>query len=97
MARQHGGTGDTKNLALACAYCNRHKGPNLSGVDPQSSKVVRLFNPRTQSWGDHFAWNGAILSGLTPVGRATVRTLAVNDHDAVLIRELLMAEGAYGP
>ena len=26
--------------------CNLHKGPNLSGVDPDTGQVVRLFDPR---------------------------------------------------
>ena len=36
-ARQHGGTDDGENLALACCWCNALKGPNLSGLDPDTS------------------------------------------------------------
>lgn len=66
IARQHGGKTESENLALACAFCNRHKGPNISGVDPGSSEVVRLFDPRRQLWSEHFEWNGAVLVGRTP-------------------------------
>jgi hypothetical protein len=46
IAEQHGGLATEDNLALARARCNRHTGPNLSGIDPGSGKLTRLFNPR---------------------------------------------------
>jgi hypothetical protein len=46
IALQHGGPTVPENLALACCYCNRYKGPNLSGIDPESGNVVSLFHPR---------------------------------------------------
>src|SRR6266699_6556886 len=63
IAEQHGGPTTEDNLALACARCNRYKGPNLSGIDPESRKLTRLFNPRTDAWNKHFVWTGASLSG----------------------------------
>ena len=30
---------DEDNLALACAHCNRHKGPNLAGFDPETGML----------------------------------------------------------
>ena len=29
------------NLALACIDCNLHKGPNLTGIDPETNQVTR--------------------------------------------------------
>jgi hypothetical protein len=78
IPRQHGGTDDESNRALACYHCNLHKGPNLSGIDPENGAIVPLFDPRTQRWSDHFEWRGIIVVGRTPVGRATVRVLAMN-------------------
>ena len=95
LARQHGGTTEAENLALACAFCNRHKGPNLSGVDPITRRIALLFNPRTQRWNRHFRWDGAILVGKTAAGRSTVHTLRINRHDVRLIRELLIVEGTF--
>ncbi|HXK00748.1 MAG TPA: HNH endonuclease [Verrucomicrobiae bacterium] len=43
IAKQHGGSGDAENLALACHRCNLQKGPNLTGIDPQTAEVARLF------------------------------------------------------
>lgn len=93
IARQHGGVNDPANLALACCFCNRYKGPNLSGVDPDSKLVVRLFHPRENIWGEHFEWNGSLLVGRTAIGRATIQTLRINRTDAIAVRELLMREG----
>ena len=95
MARQHGGTDEPDNLALACCFCNRHKGPNLSGVDPVTRQVARLFDPRRQAWGDHFRWDGAVLIGRTEIGRATIQTLNVDRPDAIAVRRLLMAEAVF--
>ncbi len=95
IARQHGGSNDLGNRALACCFCNRFKGPNLSGLDPASNQVVRLFQPREDAWSEHFAWNGPVLVGLTSTGRATIQALRLNRADAVAVRQLLMRERMY--
>ena len=35
LAEKHGGVTVEENLALACPHCNRFKGPNIAGVDPE--------------------------------------------------------------
>ena len=95
VARQHGGSTESGNLALACCYCNRYKGPNLSGIDPETEAVTRLFDPRRDRWEIHFVWQKAVLVGRTPTGRATIQTLNINRHEARAVRELLIAEGVY--
>jgi HNH endonuclease len=97
IALQHGGSTVLENLALACVRCNRHKGPNLTGIDPVTNSLVRLFNPRTDTWDDHFQWLAAELFGLTPTGRATIRVLSINDPNAIAVRQALIAEGAFPP
>jgi hypothetical protein len=93
IARQHGGDSSLGNLAFACIRCNRHKGPNIAGIDPLSGRIEPLFHPRQQNWRDHFRWQGAQLHGLTPIGRATVRTLNSNAPEAVELRNELRASG----
>lgn len=88
VARQHGGSTIEGNLALACHHCNRHKGPNLSGIDPISGSIVNLYHPRIDRWEIHFAWRNVVLIGLTATGRATVRVLAVNAQDRLDLRSL---------
>ena len=51
VAKQHGGSDDTVNLALACDRCNLHKGPNLSGIDTETGVTVPLFHPRKDVLG----------------------------------------------
>ena len=39
IPRQHGGTDDAENLALACPDCNLVKGPNLTGIESGTQRV----------------------------------------------------------
>ena len=78
VAKQLGGGDGEDNLALSCDRCNLFKGPNLSSIDGESGEIVVLFNPRRDTWNDHFALEGASIRGLTPTGRATVSLLQMN-------------------
>lgn len=91
IAEQHGGDTVASNLALACLADNNHKGPNLAGIDPKSRKRVWLFNPRRQKWSRHFRWQGPVLLGRTPVGRATIAVLDINAPLRVAQRAALMS------
>ena len=77
-ARQHGGSDEADNLALACHRCNLHKGTNLAGIDAQTAQVTPIFHPRRDQWSDHFTWEGARINGISAVGRATVQVLNMN-------------------
>jgi len=95
VARQHGGRDSIGNRCWSCHRCNLHKGPNLSGRDPATGKIVRLFNPRRQSWARHFEWRGAVLVGRTLTGRATIAVLDVNNPRRVQLRQILMDSGEW--
>jgi hypothetical protein len=97
IARQHRGVSTEENLAFACASCNRHKGPNIAGIDPDTLQAVTLFNPRRDVWAEHFEWEGAVLKGRTPIGRVTVQVLDINNADRVLLRTLLIDLGVFPP
>lgn len=86
LPRKHGGSDDTDNLALACFHCNLHKGPNLTGIDPESGDIVALFDPRRAIWEEHFAQDGVFIVGLTPTGRATVRVMSMNAPTRIELR-----------
>ena len=49
-----GGVDDVSNLALACPACNNAKHAQLTAIDPTTSDVVALYNPRQEHWLDHF-------------------------------------------
>jgi hypothetical protein len=61
--------------------------------------LVPLFNPRQQRWDEHFAWSEDSLriTGLTPVGRATVEALQLNREGLVNMRRVLYAVGEHPP
>jgi hypothetical protein len=88
---QHGGSDELSNLALACNHCNLHKGPNLSGIDPETGQIVPLFNPRKDGWHEHFELRGLMVVGLTPTGRATARVLAMNTLERLDLRAEIQA------
>jgi hypothetical protein len=91
--RKHGGGTHPSNLALSCMHCNLHKSSDLSGIDPDGGAITPLFHPRRDRWAEHFVFQGALIVGLTPVGRATVRTLNMNGADRLEVREELLARG----
>lgn len=95
IAEKHGGATEADNLAYACAQCNRFKGSDIATFDPQTGQIVPLFNPRTQSWQDHFRHDGAVIMTLSPQGRATERLLQLNQIDRVLLRRELISAGRY--
>lgn len=85
-ARQHGGSDDPDNLALACIDCNLRKGTNLAGIDPQTEVMTSLFNPRIERWEEHFSWSGIRIEGKTDKGRATIAVLSLNDPERLEVR-----------
>lgn len=95
IAIKHRGEAVEENLTLACPACNRAKGTNISGVDPESGRIIRLFHPRKDRWNRHFAWDGPYLRGRTRIGRATVDTLNINQANRVHLRRALIAEGVF--
>jgi hypothetical protein len=82
-----GGSDTTDNLALACPGCNLAKSSRTLVPDPDTNSTVSLFDPRTQTWDEHFAWEGYLVVGLTPTGRATVAALNLNHPRRIRIRE----------
>lgn len=94
-----GGANLIDNLALACFHCNRQKSDKLKAFDEQSLSEVPLFNPRTDSWQEHFIWSTDTLSiiGLTPTGRATVAALAFNRARIINIRAADREIGRHPP
>jgi hypothetical protein len=89
VARQHVDDDSSENLALACDRCNAFKGPNLVTIDAQTGEQVNLFHPRRDVWEQHFAAKGGKVEGLTPIGRATMRLLQMNEPSRVALREEL--------
>lgn len=94
-----GGPTEEENLWLACSLCNDHKSDRIAALDPLTGAIVRLFDPRHQVWGEHFAWTieGDQLIGLTPTGRATIAALHLNRPSLVKARQAWVAVGWHPP
>lgn len=95
IALKHGGQTVDDNLVLACLPCNRYKGSDLTSIDPTSGEITLLFNPRTQSWIDHFQIQEGHILGLTSTGRTTVFLLRFNDSIRIQVRQNLISYGLY--
>jgi len=97
--RSAGGPTERKNLWLACSLCNDTRNKRISGTDPETGDQARLFNPRFDNWHEHFFWtdNGTVVFGITPIGRATVATLKLNDGRRVDTRREWVRVGWHPP
>jgi hypothetical protein len=97
--KAQGGQDVEDNLWLSCRLCNEAKGVLTEAVDPQTGKLVPLFNPREQIWAEHFAWSedGTQIIGQTPVGRATVAALSLNSEFRVQARAIWVEAGWHPP
>src|SRR3954451_15484450 len=96
-AKKHHGATALDNLCWACADCNVHKGANPAGFDFETGDLVPLFNPRRDTWSDHFAWDGPSLTGKTAIGRATIDVLEINHPERVEMRRMLIKSRLFPP
>ncbi|MEL7354445.1 MAG: HNH endonuclease [Cyanobacteria bacterium P01_A01_bin.116] len=89
-----GGENELHNLAAACYRCNQFKGARILAFDPQLNQETTLFHPRDQSWFAHFQWReaGLYISGVTSVGRATVKALRLNNAYVTASRKIWILE-----
>jgi hypothetical protein len=92
-----GGPTELENLALACPSCNLHKSDRVEVIDPDTNVVVPLFNPHTDTWSEHFRWDGYQVVGLTPEGRGTVEALDLNHPRRIQIRQAEEWFGLFPP
>jgi hypothetical protein len=94
-----GGTSELDHLCLSCTSCNGAKSSYQTGRDPETGQHERLFNPRQDSWHEHFRWNDdfSVLLGLTSIGRATIDRLEINDPERVRFRRRWVEVGLHPP
>ncbi len=95
ISLKHGGRTESSNLALSGARCNRAKGTDVGSIIPETGQFSRLLNPRADRWAEHFAPDGARLTGKSVIGRVTITLLRLNDDERVLERRWLQRLGEY--
>ncbi len=97
IPEKHRGETSFDNLCLACLHCNRHKGADFASFDPETNIITTLYNPREQSWQEHFKLDGAKILPISAEGRVTVFVLKLNDALRLRSRQALLAIGQYPP
>lgn len=92
IAEKHSGKTVEDNLALPCSICNQYKGSDITSLDPDTSEVVRLYNPRKDRWKDHFSLkpDNGMIQPLTAIGRVTACLLQINRAECLTERMLLI-------
>ena len=81
------------NTRIPPQFSSLHKGPNLTGIDPETGEIVPLFHPRDHLWEEHLRWSEATIVGLTAIGRTTIRVLNMNEEQRVRLRTMLKRYG----
>ena len=99
MPKSRGGTSTEDNLALSCQGCNGSKYNKTQSPDPMTNRAVPLFHPRKHDWHEHFVWSpdGLYLTGLSPIGRATIQALDLNRDGVIRLRRLLLLDREHPP
>ncbi len=67
----------------------------MKGTDPITGREVSLFHPRRHIWSEHFRWSSdqPHLLGMTPIDRATIAALDLNDELRMSARRLWFETG----
>ena len=97
LPRSADGPTVSDNLALACVSCSLRKWARQTVPDPDTGEEVALFNPRTQTWVEHFRWEEERVVPPTATGRATASALALNRPLILAIRQEEAARGRHPP
>lgn len=94
-----GGLSSLENLAFSCRGCNGHKSNTVKVRHDLSASWIDLYNPRTQIWSEHFAWDmtKTKIIGLTPTGEVTIQTLKMNRAKLTRLRGVFVALGMHPP
>ncbi len=90
IAAYHHGEESLENAAYSCFSCNRHKQSNVGAPNPETGRIIRLFNPRKDRWSQHFEWDGPRIVGKTARGRVTIDSLRMNRGAQIEKREWLV-------
>ena len=94
-----GGETTISNCCRACRRCNEFKRDQTHTIDPLTGETVPLYHPRQHRWSEHFTWDqhGTRLLGLTPIGRATIVALDMNNELIVFARQRWVNAGWHPP
>jgi hypothetical protein len=92
-----GGPTNLDNLAFACPVCNGRKLHHIDGPDATTGEVVPLFNPRTQSWHDHFQLNYLALKQHGATAEARRPRMVIGPWQHIINQNRKLGTHDYGP
>lgn len=97
ISEKHRGETISENLAWSCPTCNTNKGSDIASDDPDTGKITRLYNPRTQEWDMHFHINleTTQIEAFTAEGRVTVFVLQMNSEEQIDARRMMIDMNLY--
>jgi 5-methylcytosine-specific restriction endonuclease McrA len=95
IPRKHGGRDFDDNLAWACFLCNRYKASEVGAYDTETGQLIPLFNPRKDTWSEHFSIEMGEIIAHSAVGRVTILVPQLNRPRRIEARRLLMQERLY--
>ena len=95
ISQKHYKWHDLENLASACFLCNRMKGSDIFTILPPDLSPIRLYNPRTDIWTEHFSIESTMIISKTKIGQATINILQLNSEERLIERTLLLSKNAF--
>lgn len=91
---KHHGLTVAENLAYSCFLCNNTKGSDV-GTILDDDNFVRFFNPRKDTWIDHFEISGSLILPKSKIGSATIKILDFNKEERLFERQTLLDVGYF--
>ena len=96
MSIKHGGKTTADNLAYTCQICNLSKGSDIVAFLEKSDNPIRFFNPRTDTWNEHFSIDETgRLESITDIGETTIRILDLNHPESIIERQEMLKLGIF--
>lgn len=97
ISEKQGGETVFSNLALACRLCNLSKGSSIAAWHEYQEILIRLYNPRKDSWHNHFQFRpSGLIVPRTEIGQGTIKVLNLNDVNRVQARGVFLDVGIIG-
>lgn len=94
ISEKQGGSTTFGNLALACRLCNLSKGSSIAAWHEHKDALIRLYNPRKDSWSQHFQFRpSGLIAARTEIGQGTIKVLNLNDLNRLQARGVFIEAG----
>ena len=86
ISLKHGGVTESNNLVYSCFPCNLNKGSDVGTFLLPQQVFIRLFNPRSDRWEEHFGIDSGRMYDKISIGQATIKLLKMNEIERIIER-----------